>query len=848
MRLCTLTLALFVSAPAVAKTAAEYLPLDADLDPGIPTPESVLGWEVGDWRVSHDQLVMYMDKLAASSDRVSIRTIGYTHEHRPILQLVFTSPANQGQLEALRQQHLRDASGEGSGPLVVWLGHSIHGNEASGSNGAMLSAYYLAASRSDFVNTLLADSVILFDPSFNPDGLNRYASWSNSNRSLHPVADREHRINFEDWPGARTNHYWFDINRDWLPLVHPESKARVAEFHRWLPHVLTDQHERGRDGYFFQPGVPSRQNPLTPPENLEMTRALAQYHARAMDAAGEAYFTEDDYDDFYFGKGSTYPDINGSIGILFEQPSIDGPLFERDTGLLTFENAIENHLRTTLSTLHGAWELRDRLRSYQRGFFDTMRNRAAGAGFAGWVMGDDGDPARAAEFLELLDRHQVSYAPLASEVRANGQLFRPGHAWVLPAKQGQFGVLQAMMETRTEFENDTFYDVSAWTQPLAYNLPFAQLERMPGTASAQPDTSPSSLDAEAVAWIVPWGQLNAPRTLQALLDAGVRVRVATRPFTATTTGGPRSFDRGALVIQAGLQDPGKAEAALAILSGAASAGIDIAATGSSLTPDGPDLGALHFEPVKPVHPLLVVGDGVNPYDAGEVWHHFDLRLGKAPVMVDMERLGRIKLADFTHLVLVDGSYSGIGKALKQRIALWVREGGVLVTTSRASGWAESLCFKAKEEDCDSSTDEPAATDDSPAARPYGAYADDEAQRVIGGAIVAAELDLTHPLAFGYARPELPLFRRGTTLLTPSDNAYATPARYTANPLLAGFIGAARQDEMRNQPALIAERQSQGLVIRFANDSLFRGFWRGTERLFDNAIYFGQIVDTTKLPD
>ena len=846
MRVYTLILALTLCAPATAMTAAEYLPTDADLNPAIPTPESVLGWEVGQWRVSHDLLVKYMETLAAASERVSIRTIGYSHEQRPILQLVFTSPANQARLEELRQQHLRAAEGDGSGPLVVWLGHSIHGNEASGSNAALLSAYYLAASRSEFVSTLLDDSVILFDPSFNPDGLNRFASWSNSNRSRHSVADREHRIHFEDWPGARGNHYWFDINRDWLPLVHPESQARVAEFHRWLPHVLTDQHERSRDGYFFQPGIPSRQNPLTPPENLAMTRALAQYHATAMDAAGEIYFTEDDYDDFYVGKGSTYPDINGSIGILFEQPNIRGPLLQRDTGLLTFENAIENQLRTTFSTLRGAHELRERLAAYQRGFFETLKKRADDDGLAGWVVSDDGDPARAAGFLKLLDRHQVEYRALARAVRIDGQNFEPGHGWVLPARQRQFGVLQALMETRTEFEDETFYDVSAWTQPLAYNLPYARLDRIPETTSEQAVVARRSPNPDAVAWVVPWGQLNAPAILQKLLDAGARVRAATRPFTAMAADGSREFGRGALVIHTGLQDEGKADAAFDILSAAAESGLDVDSTGTALTPAGPDLGALHFALVAPVRPLLIVGEGVNSYAAGEAWHHFDLRLGKTPVMVSMDRLGRIRLADFTHLVLMDGSYSDIGKSLKQRIALWVREGGVLVTSGRASAWAETLCFEVKAEDCQE--DKPDAETGPETPRNYSDYPDDAAQKVIGGAIVASRLDLSHPLAFGYARPELPMFRRGTTLLQGSNNAYATPVRYAREPLLAGFIGAKRQDEIRGQPAVITERQGEGLVVRFADNPLFRGFWRGTERLFENALYFGQLIDATKLPD
>ena len=248
---------LLVTSGTAARTAQEYLPADSDLDPAIPSPESVLGWEVGDWHVSHDKLLQYMQVLAAASDRVSLNVIGHTWERRPLIQLAITSAGNHKNLESLRETHL-----EGKGPLVVWLGYSIHGDEASGSNASMLVAYYLAASRSPFVEQLLDGSVVLIDPSINPDGLNRFASWANSNAALVPVSDPVTRQHVQNWPKGRTNHYWFDLNRDWLPLVHPESRARIVEYHRWLPHVLTDHHEQGRlPGFFFQPGVPARQNP-----------------------------------------------------------------------------------------------------------------------------------------------------------------------------------------------------------------------------------------------------------------------------------------------------------------------------------------------------------------------------------------------------------------------------------------------------------------------------------------------------------------------------------------------------------------------------------------------------------
>ncbi len=489
MRLFVLFLGIVLSAAALAKPSAEYLPANSDFDPSIPSPESVFGWEPGDWRVHHPDLVRYMYTLAEKSDRVSIKVTGRTYEQRPLLQLVIASPENQQRIEELREAHLQAAqSGDADAPLVVWLGYSVHGDEASGSNAAPIVAWYLAASRSEYVDKLLKNTIVIIDPSLNPDGLDRFASWSNSNRSMTAVADRNGRIHHQDWPAGRTNHYLFDLNRDWLPLVHPESRARITEYHRWLPHVITDHHETRTDGYFFQPGVPTRQHPLTTGGNLEMTRALAVYHAEAMDQAGELYFTEDMYDDFYYGKGSTYPDINGSIGILFEQPRVQGPALNRDAGPLTFADAIQNHVRTSLSTLKGSFELSSELKKYQAGFYKEMQQRAAQAGFQAWVIGDGNDPARARELLNLFSRHQVEYRVLDADIDAEGQTFKAGQAWVIPVKQRQFGVIQALLEVRTEFEDNTFYDVSAWSLPLAYNLPMAELKRTPATRESRTGT------------------------------------------------------------------------------------------------------------------------------------------------------------------------------------------------------------------------------------------------------------------------------------------------------------------------------------------------------------------------
>ena len=845
LKVITILLTVWFSAGLFASSTAHYLPADADPDPAVPAPESVLGWNVGDWHVSHDKLVQYMESLAAASPRISIRTIGHTHEQRPLLQLAITSEANQQNLESLRRSHL-----EGDDTLVVWMGYSVHGDEPSGSNAAMLVAYYLAASRSPFVQELLENSIILIDPSINPDGLNRFASWVNSNAGKVPVSDPQARQHMQNWPEGRTNHYLFDLNRDWLPLVHPESRARVTEFHRWKPHVLTDHHEQDRfPGFFFQPGVPTRQNPLTPAENLELTRALATYHSAAMDEAGQPHFTEDAYDDFYFGKGSTYPDINGSVGILFEQRAILGQQLLTSNGIETFQMAIANQFRTSLSTLHGSWALRDRLVRYQAGFTELMQQRAASRNFRAWVVGDDFDPGRAQAFLDVLDLHQIEYQALDETIRAGAYEFSPGHAWVIPTRQAQFGLLEAMMEQRTEFQDETFYDISAWTQPLAYNLPFATVSKLPKTSERMPSSSGVALTRGAPAYTVPWNQLQAAPLLQRLLNHGAKVRTSLKAFSAQTEAGLRPHAAGTLVIQLGIQDKAKLTEIQDLLNEAVLSGTEVHTLLSTMTGVGPDLGSIHFPIIIPPRPLILGGKGTSIYEPGEAWFLLDERLGLAAPIVELNNLDRINLQDYSHLLLQDGDYSAIAPPQVQAIARWVNAGGILITASQAAKWAEALCFEPDPVTCVATgTTGPVATEaavSSPGA--YGDFANDKAQYIIGGAIVASTLDLSHPLAFGYQRAELPIMRRGTTLLTPSQNPYVTPVRYTESPLLAGFIGEQQLASMRGQPAVIAERKGKGLVVRFANNPLFRGFWRGTERMYINALYFGQVIEATDLP-
>ena len=367
-----------------AAAAAPGLPEDLSVDESVPTPAEVLGFEPGERHPRHDEVVNYLRRLAEASDRVLLEEIGRSHGRRPQLLLTFSSPERLADIDQIRAGR-RDAARNGEGPPVVWMGYSVHGNEASAVSAALVMAWYLAAGQDERVERWLDEMILVMEPAINPDGIDRFAHWVNMHRGQHPSASPNDREHEEGWPNGRTNYYWFDLNRDWLPVVHPVSQNRLRHYHRWRPHVITDHHEMGRNStFFFQPGIPERANPLISDENQALTGAIAEFHGRELDAAGQPFYARESFDDFYIGKGSTYPDVTGGIGILFEQGSSRGVVQESDYGLKRFSDTVANQVRTSVSTLDGALAHADELVDYQRTFSSRSASRPmTGAGPAG---------------------------------------------------------------------------------------------------------------------------------------------------------------------------------------------------------------------------------------------------------------------------------------------------------------------------------------------------------------------------------------------------------------------------------------------------------------------------------
>ena len=812
-----------------------YLPTNVTYNSAIPTPKSVIGHEVGEWHVSHDKLAAYMKTLASVSDRITIENRGATFEGRPILLLTITSPQNHQNIESIRQEHVQLTEANGSSldvnsmPIVVYQGLSIHGNEPSGANGGLALAYYLAAAQGPEIDNLLKNTVILLDPSFNPDGLQRFAYWANTNKSHNLNPDNNDREYREVWPGGRTNHYWFDMNRDWLPVQLPESRARIKSFHKWLPNILTDHHEMGTNStFFFQPGEPDRVHPLTPAMNQQLTAEIAKFHVKALDNIGSLYYSGENFDDYYYGKGSTFPDINGSIGILFEQGSSRGHIQESENGVLTFPFTIRNQVTAMLSTLEAAKNLRPKILNYQRDFYKNVRNNAVKKKTKAIVFGDEKDAARTYHLAEILHRHKIKFHEVANDFSVDGKNYRKGYSYIVPTNQKNSALIDAMFEKRTTFKDSLFYDVSAWTFPLSFNLDYANLNSLNNAGSEVTDLKMNSGNISGksnYAYLFEWHEYYTPKALYKILKKGIRAKMGPTPFSVEG----KKYDYGSIMIPVQNQKMNSDELYSFLSKVAAESHIKITAVSTGYT-EGIDLGSNDFNTVELPKVAMLVGNGVSPYDAGEIWHLFDQRYNMHITKIDASYFNNVDLDKYNVFILPNAF--GLNANAKKKLQDWTRKGGTLIGFRNTINWLKNNDFI----NLEFKNNDLVAKNIS-----YENRQRFRGAQVTGGAIFKAITDRSHPINFGYKNNTISLFRNTNIYLEPDKQSYNNPIKYTASPLLSGYISEENLELLKNSVPFKAQRMGGGNVIIFTDNTNFRAFWYGTNKLMMNAVFFGNMM-------
>ncbi len=815
----------------------DYFPAadpDAAFDPSVPKPEEVIGHSIGSQFARHDLVVAWFEALAEASARVELVEIGRTYEGRRQITVMISSVRNIDRLAEVQRAHLAN---EADAPIFTWHGYSVHGNEASGVQAAMAVAWYLAASTDEDVRELLRNTVVMIDPSLNPDGYGRFSTWANHAAGRVHVADPAHRERTEFWPGGRGNHYFFDLNRDWLLLQHPESVNRVQLLQKYRPLVMTDHHEMGGDRtFFFQPGVDSRWNPMIPTSNRQLTERLGNFHARALDRAERLYYQGESFDDFYPGKGSTWPDLQGTVGVLFEQASTAGLVRDTDQGRITLPMAVHNHVIATLSTLEGTREMAADFRRY-RGDYQERKHVPGGLPGA-WIFDDGGDPSRAAAMVAVLKGQGLTVFGITETVKGTNGSYLPGRAWVVPVLGAEAPLVQTLFEDVRDFEDSTFYDVSAWSLPHAFGVRASPLSRVPSKLDTESHVNRNygvSGRRDAAAWVLPWDDFYAPTVLARLQAAGVRARVALNPFESRSDGDTVRFQRGAVVIHEA-DVPDMDERKRDFLARLAAGDAPLVGLDSGQSSRGPDLGSPRLRPLKPARIALLAGRGINPSSAGSIWHALDARLGYPVALVEPEVLSEAVLNRHTHLILADGEYEAVPEERSLAIQRWTEAGGVLIVIRRAATWAQTLGW----------LPDPKLEDPEKKRFPYGDMAAKDGAQQVGGAILSVQLDETHPLAFGIRGGRIGMMKRGTTVLkAPWDNPFTVAGAYAESPLRSGYLPEGFAEQLSDTPAILAVPMGEGAIVAFADAPAFRAVWWSSQRLLANAISFGSVIDTPR---
>ncbi|MCW3467318.1 M14 metallopeptidase family protein [Chitinophaga nivalis] len=826
---------------------AYYFPDAVTFDPKVPTPEQFLGYPIGSHYTRHDQLVAYFRELAKTSDRVHLQEIGKTYEERPQLIATLTAPENYKNIAQIRQEHLRQRDPSqpalsGQAPVVVWLGYSVHGNETSSGEAALLTAYFLAANQDTATTRFLREAVILIDPALNPDGRDRAANWHNSYKSFPPVADPEDREHNEQWPAGRTNHFFTDLNRDWLAATQTESRHRLDFFHQWYPNVHIDFHEMGTNStYYFEPSPAGRQSPILPQASYDGNAVLAKYHAAALDKIGSLYFTKEAFDNLSPIYGSTYPDFYGAVGVTFEQGSSRGLVQESSNGLLTFPFTIRNHVTNGIATVRGAVAEKNYLFKLQKEFFRSAVEQGSRHAAKAYVFGDSRDVTLTQKLLALVLTHHIKVFNLNGDLTLNGKKFEQGKAYIIPAAQPDFRIIHSLFEATAPLTDSAFYDNTSWSVAHAYGLQFAAIKNAgfslgtPVTA-ATPVKGTVTATATTYAYLLDWSDYNASKALYYLLEKGVHVKTAFKPFTATTPGGRQNFSYGSLVIPVAAQTVSPDTLYAIVQRAATQAQVSITTTATGYSLQGIDLGSNNIVGVEKPTVALLTGNGISVGESGQVWFLLNQQLQLPVTKLDVNSVGKIRLERYNTLILVNGNYSSLSKAAVSSIKNWVQAGGNLITFKNAAEWAiqENLLPEQVFTDTTRKKEETVRLD-------FATREETEAAKRINGGIFTADIDITHPLAFGLNDRRIFFTKTGNTILRPSRNKYATVAQYLPASYVSGYVSKQNIAQISNSAAIITGSTGDGTVTLFAEDPTYRHYWHGTDRLLLNAIFFGKYI-------
>ena len=812
----------------------------------IPTPEEFLGYGMGERFTPHHRILAYFEELTRRSPLITMRQIGETYEHRPLVLATITSAKNHAALETIRRNAQALANGDGDVdalvrdmPVIVWLAFGVHGNESSSAEAAMWVASALVRDPEALENV-----VVILDPLENPDGRERYVSWFQRTAGVTPNPAPEAFEHQEPWPGGRFNHYLIDMNRDWTWMSQRETQARVAAYAQWPPQVFADFHEMfAGSSYFFPPDAK--------PINANLPKAVEDWldvfgraNAAEFSKRGWTFFVGERFDLFYPGYGDSWPSLHGAIGMTYEMAGGHraGSAYRREDGtVLRLADRAQRHYTTGMITVRTAAQNREALLRYTH----AAARAQIDAGKNVFLLAP-GTPNFEA-LVALLQKQGVRVEMLSAPatVRAmsidrnvtESRSFPAGTA-AISTRQPLGGLANTLLEKAPAFssgfveqqraraeadEPDEFYDLTTWSLPLAMNVEgWVTTAPVTGTTAFRSNAVPAFRSA-SYGYLVDALQPNLYRFIGRLFANNVRFSVVDSEINT----GDRAYVRGALVILKG-NNAKELDATLTTI--AREAAVEVVPLESGWM-GGISFGSEKIRFVKDPKIGLVGGPGSDATSYGMLWHTLDIDTPIPHTTLSAESLRNLDLGNYRVLVFPDGSYTErLGKRAVEKIKQWVNDGGTLVAVKGAHAFL-------REKDVEISKLKPwqaPKTDEKETEEAPARYNDFR----IPGSAFRTTMNERSFLTFGVPRsPAVLVEGSGAFLPLPHkvDNIVTIDEK---DPLISGVAWPENIERIKGSVYVASEKFGRGQVITFADDPHFRLFWRGTLPVFLNAIVYG----------
>jgi hypothetical protein len=831
----------------------------------IPSFAEVTGHEFGERATVHHEMVRYLRTLAELSDRVQVVEQGETWEGRVLLVAIVTAPENHVRLEQIRQSaHLlgdpRNAAPDVAAriierqPVILWYGGSIHGFELSGAEGALKLLEHLTTRSDAATMEVLENAVILIDPMINPDGRDAFANLNHQSIGRQPNPQPDDWANdFTGWQSLkfRTGHYYFDTNRDWFAHTQRETQARAPTILAWRPQVVIDMHEMGSNReFFFDPGQ-DPYAPYFPPHSRRWFDIFSRAYAAAFDSAGFEYTTRDLFDYFYPGYTTSFGDYQGAVGMLYEQGSSRGLALNRsDESVRTLADALEQQYVAAWTAARTSVLQRETL---LRDFYEALRADIAEGqqGVRRYLIAPEGDPLHVTELANMLMRNGIEVHVLTQAARVGnvrdragasvGRRDFPAGTYVIEAAQPRNRLVRTLLEpdlpTPEEFlrearermdraESPRFYDITAWSLPLLFNVggySSSDGRNLPAQrVRGQIVPTASMLTRQPrYAYLIDGSRAASLSALYYLKEQGYRAALIRKPSRIAG----QDVASGTVIVRIGQNDETVHEAVREV---AERFRLEVKGTDTGLSDPGfPVLGSAYsVSTVRKPEIAILAESPISGYSFGWAWYTLDQQYEIPITVLRVGSVANRKLDRFNVLVIPSSRGSSLGSELGEsgveRLKQWVEEGGTLITLGSSTDFVRDLEMISLRSWYDLEENE------------------DAQSFAVPGAVFNANLNEHHWMSAGFAGMNLPVLVDSRRIYLPPDGPPSSRNRVIATygEKISGHAWEESLERLAGAVFAYEERVGDGRVIAFAEDINFRAFWRGANRLFLNAVVLG----------